>query len=67
MAKGMMLAGEEGQPRKLPAGEIRVVVRSGTEVVATWGIDVLMTEIHPPEEDRRSDLTVKNVCLFWHS
>lgn len=64
MAKGMMLVGEEDQLRKILAGEIQVVVKNGTEVVVTWEIDVLMTEIHPSEEDHHSDLTVKNVCLF---
>lgn len=67
MAKGMMLVGEEGQLRRLLAGEIQVVVKSGTEVVVTWEIDELMTEIHPSEEGHRSDLTVKNVCLFYCS
>lgn len=32
---GMTAVGGEGQLKKLPAGEIQVVVRSGTEVVVT--------------------------------
>lgn len=35
MAEGMTLVGEEAQLRKLLAGEIQVVAKSGTEVVVT--------------------------------
>lgn len=35
VAKGMTVDGGEGQLRKLPAGEIQGVVRSGTEVAVT--------------------------------
>lgn len=63
MAEGMTLVGEEAQLRKLLAGEIQVVAKSGTEVVVTWEIDALMTESHP-SEGHRSDLTGKSVRLL---